>query len=91
MSEQQGLGFNLQLPLDFPSPEEVEALRDAPKEEFLQKLLDVGYITLEELAAYYRFTYHVSGVTPYLLDGFLASYREAKEQHSKEFQSSILT
>lgn len=86
-TEQPGFGFNLQLPLEIPSPEEVEALRDAPKEAYLEKLLEVGYITLEELAAYYRFTYHVSGVTPYLLDGFLANYREVKSQTT---QSSIL-
>ena len=74
------LGFNLSLPFVVPTEEEIETVKNSPKEEFIQHLLDTEYLTVEELTAYYSFMTMVTGLTPYLLDGFLDNYRHAKSQ-----------
>lgn len=86
MMEQPDFVFNLAIPVFKPSAQEVEMVAD-PKnvEPFFGRLLADGYMTPEELAAFVRFALQVSGVTPFLLDEFLKTYR----QHSAEVTKKV--
>lgn len=71
--------FNLQIPLTQPTEEEVNALLDTNLEPYLQHLLDTEYLTREELAAYLQFTSYLVGISPYLMDAFIGTYRTVTE------------
>ena len=78
--------FNVAIPVFKPSEQEVEVMSDPRNvEPFFAKLLEDGYMTSEELAAFIRFALQVSGVTPFLLDEFLKTYR----QHGMETRKKV--
>jgi len=82
-------GFNLQIPMPFPTDEQVEVLSEN-LETYLQKLVDDEYLTKEEVVAFLQFTTYLSGITPFLLDPFLSSYRDAKKQSAQEDSGLII-
>lgn len=75
--EQQGhdFVFGVNIPINRPTPEEVQALADS-LEDHLQQLIDSGFMTIEETVAYVKFSAQMSSFVPFMLDGFLKSYRQ---------------
>jgi hypothetical protein len=82
--QQPDFVFNLAIPVFKPSEQEIEVMSDPRNiEPFFAQLLQQGYLTPEELAAFVRFALQVSGVTPFLLDEFLNTYRQHETEVSK--------
>lgn len=73
-----GFVITIALPQSIPSEQEVE-LYTGSVEPFLQKLLDDGYLTKQELAAYIIFVSQFAQLSGFLLDEFLNQYRHATD------------
>ena len=59
-----------------PTEDETSLYTDTV-EPFLNKLVEDGYLTKEELAAYIMFVAQFSQLSPFILDEFLNQYRQA--------------
>jgi hypothetical protein len=70
--------FGLNVPVNRPTDEEIYALRDG-LEDYLKQLIGSGYMTTEEAVAYIKFSAQLSSFVPFLIDGFLSSYRNSKK------------
>lgn len=78
MSEEQrthDFVFGINVPINRPTEEEIAALGGS-LEDHLQRLIDSEFMTLEETVAYVKFSAQMSSFVPFMLDGFLRSYRE---------------
>lgn len=76
MSEKQhDFIFGINVPINRPTEEELKALSNS-LEEHLQRLIEQNFMTLEEAVAYVKFSTQMSSFVPFMLDGFLKSYRE---------------
>lgn len=74
-------GFSLQIPINIPSEEEIVSISSG-MEKYLQALVDSGHANAEEITAYLQFTSYLSGITPFLMDAFLETYRGIKRKES---------
>lgn len=79
--EREVYAFNLQIPIVIPEAETVELLTEN-LEPHLKKLVDAEHMTLEEVAAYLQFINYMSGISPFMMDAFLQTYRQIKRQDS---------
>lgn len=74
-SQQHDFVFGINVPINRPSQDELDALSGS-LEDHLQRLIDNEFMTLEEAVAYVKFSAQMSSFVPFMLDGFLKSYRE---------------
>lgn len=79
MMRQPDFAIQLSVPANFPTPQEIE-LYTANLEPFLEKLVETGHLNKEEMAAYLRFTAEFAQFSLFMMDHFLASYRQAREE-----------
>lgn len=80
--------FGINIPVNIPREEEINAISDS-LEDSIMSLVGSGYMTLEEAVAYVKFSTQLASFVPFMLDGFLKSYRANMEKlnSSTEVQS----
>lgn len=76
MEKDGTLIFNLAVPINKPSEEDIELFRGDHVEAFIKHLMVAEYLSAEEAAAYTRFIAELGGSLTFLLDEFLKVYRE---------------
>lgn len=74
MEKQHDFVFGINIPINIPTETEIEAVSNNLEQNFA-KLIESGYMTLEETVAYVKFATNLAAFVPFTLDGFLESYR----------------
>lgn len=74
--------FNLNIPVNEPSNEEVDMI-SPHLESYLQALVDSGYLTSIEAVAFVKFTSELGSFVPFMMDSFLQSYRNSQSEKSR--------
>lgn len=83
--------MGLNLPINIPTEEEIEMLTNPETiEPFLQALIEAGHMSAEEVAAYIKFVSEFATFTPFVMDSFLQSYRNAMAQKKEEEGGRII-
>lgn len=79
MSEQQeqqhDFVFGINIPVNVPTEQEVATLSGS-LETYILSLVENGYLSIEEAIAYVKFSTQLASFVPFMMDGFLKSYRE---------------
>lgn len=87
MSEEQqpqhDFVFGINIPVNVPSEQEVATLAGS-LETYLTSLVESGYLTVEEAIAYVKFSTQLASFVPFMMDGFLKSYRENMRRRETE-------
>lgn len=81
--------FGINIPVNVPTEQEVEALRGS-LENHLTQLIESGYMTVEEAIAYVKFSTHLASFVPFMMDGFLASYRSNMEKRARQMEADAI-
>lgn len=68
--------FNLVVPVNKPTEEEVALFAGEDVEPFLKSLIESEHLNAEEAAAYAKFVAELGGSFTFLLDEFLRVYRQ---------------
>lgn len=71
--------FGINIPVNVPTEEEISTISDSI-EDYFKTLISSGHMNTEEAIAYIKFVSHLSSYVPFMIDGFLKSYRENKER-----------
>lgn len=79
MNTQPDFVFGINVPVNIPSEEEVETLSES-LEESLRSLIEADYLSTEEAVAYVKFSTQLASFVPFMMDGFLNSYRSNVER-----------
>jgi hypothetical protein len=66
--------FGINIPVNIPTSQEIELISDN-LEEHLNTLIKNNYMTIEEAVAYVKFSTQLAAFVPFMMDGFLQSYR----------------
>jgi hypothetical protein len=87
MQKQHDFVFGLNIPINVPTQEEIESVRNNLEDNFA-RLIETEYMTIEETVAYVKFATNLAAFVPFTLDGFLESYRsnmlKLREQNPQE-------
>jgi hypothetical protein len=75
--------FGINVPVNIPTEQEVEYISSS-LEDSISTLVHSGYITMEEAVAYVKFSTQLASFVPFMLDGFLSSYRSNKQRIEEE-------
>ncbi len=79
--------FNMTVPINVATKEEQDML--VPHlDPFLKVLVDQGHLSEVEAASYVKFASELSAFVPFMLDGFLQSYRNeiSRQSTTKQIQ-----
>jgi hypothetical protein len=85
--------LSLNIPVTVPTAEEAAPV-DERLEPHQRKLVDEGYLTLEEMVAYMRFSVDLASFAPFFMDEFLKVYRAnvSREEEARVVpESRIIT
>lgn len=74
--------FNLQIPMEEPTPEEHIVLSER-LEPFVEHLIGTGYLSKEEAVAFLKFSHLFSGLNLFFMDVFLKAYRDSKSEEAR--------
>lgn len=77
--------FGVNIPINKPTQEEIDALSES-LEEHLTHLIESEFMTMEEAVAYVKFSTQMSSFVPFMIDGFLKSYRENMRKLEEQSQ-----
>lgn len=74
MEKEYDFVFGINIPINKPTPEEIESVKNNLEKSFYH-LIEAKYMTLEETVAYVKFATNLAAFVPFTLDGFLDTYR----------------
>ena len=75
------MGINV--PVQIPTQEDMDYFK-GKYDPFLEKLVEVEYLSEEEAAAYTLFVSEFAMFVPFIIDSFLDSYRRSKAKATEE-------
>lgn len=70
--------FGINIPVNIPTQQEIDYISSS-LEDSINTLIESGYINTEEAVAYVKFSTQLASFVPFMLDGFISSYRKNKE------------
>jgi DNA-binding NtrC family response regulator len=90
MQKQHDFIFGINIPVNIPDSQEIELI-EGSLEEHINALIQTGHMTIEEAVAYVKFSAQLAAFVPFMLDGFLQSYRSNIQQLNQQKESKIIT
>jgi hypothetical protein len=79
MQQPHDFVFGINIPVNIPTTQEIELISGS-LEDHLNVLIQKGHMTMEEAVAYVKFSSQLAAFVPFMLDGFLQSYRSNIQQ-----------
>lgn len=89
MEQAHDFVFGINIPVNIPSEEEIQLITGS-LEDHINALIESGYMSPEEAVAYVKFSTQLAAFVPFMLDGFLQSYRANVQQLNEAKQPKLI-